>query len=81
MQVFFIKLILLSKEHVYICTFRVILTLPYINTCILITNYHLTKISPVVPNRGAINDTQGCREIIHFSICHYKHYFQNVIKP
>ena len=27
MQVFFIKLILLSKEHVYCCTFRVILTL------------------------------------------------------
>jgi len=27
MQVFLIKLILLSKEHVYCCAFRVILTL------------------------------------------------------
>jgi len=35
----------------------------------------------MIPNRGAINDTQGWRELIHISIYHYKYYFQNVIKP
>jgi len=38
------------------------------NTCIFITNYHYTKISPVVPNRGAIYNTQGCRELMRVSI-------------
>jgi len=49
------------------------------NTCIFITNYHWTKISPVVPHWGAIYNTQGCRELntffnisvkILFSKCH-----------
>ena len=42
----------------------------YINICIFDTSYHWTKISPVVPNLGAIYNTQGCRELIRFSIYH-----------
>jgi len=30
----------------------------------------------VVPNRGAIYNTQGCHELIHFLICRYKYVFK-----
>ena len=75
MQVVIITFILHSKEHVC-CSFRVISTLhEYRHFCYKVS---LDKDSPVVPNRGAIYNTQGAASYflknitlkILFSRCH-----------